>query len=209
MAFLRTAERRFLEALARLNYCNPFLPERIECERDVLGDAFHPAPRVWSNSAELTNDRENVKRLAAEVERLAAELHDRLAQGAKPTVAEVALYEDLILYLLYDRYRAKLGTTTDEINASAGTMPKITYWKKFLADYQHFLSPADRQLADVTQAAHCSPACFNCGASFSTSSITLWASRSQRPSYARPFGNPSSPTTCAVTGACCTTGWAI
>ena len=37
MAFLNRAERAQLEAISRLAFCNPFLPERVACEHAVLG----------------------------------------------------------------------------------------------------------------------------------------------------------------------------
>ena len=40
MALLTARERAFLEAVARLSYSNPFLPELLEFERLALGDAF-------------------------------------------------------------------------------------------------------------------------------------------------------------------------
>ena len=48
MAFLTTSERAFLRAIANLGYCNPFLPERIEYEREALGPDFVEAEAVWS-----------------------------------------------------------------------------------------------------------------------------------------------------------------
>ncbi len=44
MPLFNAAERRFVEAVGRMAHCNPFSPERIECERVALGDAFDAAP---------------------------------------------------------------------------------------------------------------------------------------------------------------------
>ena len=48
MAFLRSEEKAFAGAISRLAYCNPFLPERIACEREALGEDFVPLSSVWS-----------------------------------------------------------------------------------------------------------------------------------------------------------------
>src|SRR5260370_742497 len=48
MAFLSASERAFLRAVSQLAYCNPFLPERIECERAALGAEFVEGEPVWS-----------------------------------------------------------------------------------------------------------------------------------------------------------------
>src|SRR5882762_7731336 len=48
MAFLSSAERSFLKAVSQLAYCNPFLPERTEFERAVLGSEFVEGEPIWS-----------------------------------------------------------------------------------------------------------------------------------------------------------------
>ena len=48
MPFLTPSERRFLEGVSELAYCNPFTPRRIECERRVLGADFVEGEAVWS-----------------------------------------------------------------------------------------------------------------------------------------------------------------
>ena len=44
--FASEEDRRFVDALARLVTCNPFLPERIEFERLALGKEFVPVDEV-------------------------------------------------------------------------------------------------------------------------------------------------------------------
>ena len=48
MSFLSRNERAFLRAVSQLAYCNPFLPERVECERAALGSDFLEGEPVWS-----------------------------------------------------------------------------------------------------------------------------------------------------------------
>jgi hypothetical protein len=48
MGLFSDGERRFLTAVARLGYSNPFLKERIELERVALGKQFVPGEAVWS-----------------------------------------------------------------------------------------------------------------------------------------------------------------
>src|SRR2546427_12875465 len=103
MAFLTGSDRTLAEAISRLAYCNPFLPERIECERQALGDAFMPGGTLWH----ATGDPEpppNVfvlrERAGALSERLAA----RLAEQARPGAEDLQLYEDVVIYMLFARY---------------------------------------------------------------------------------------------------------
>src|SRR5215467_6511489 len=48
MSVLAEKERSFLEAVSRLAFCNPFLPERTKYERLALGDSFVEGEPVWS-----------------------------------------------------------------------------------------------------------------------------------------------------------------
>src|SRR6058998_901238 len=52
MAFLTGSDRTLAEAISRLAYCNPFLPERIECERAALGPAFVAGGTLWHATGE-------------------------------------------------------------------------------------------------------------------------------------------------------------
>ncbi len=54
-----------------------------------------------------------------------------------------------------------------------------------------------------------SPVSGRSSARFIISTTTSSATRCRRRDCARASGNPSSPTTCGATGACCTAGWAI
>src|ERR1700694_5864840 len=96
MAFLTASERRLLQAVSRLGYANPFLPERVECERAVLGAEFVEGEPVWSYRAEHPEPRANVWRIAARLEPLMEQLRGRLLRGLPEGAA--AREQDLVLY---------------------------------------------------------------------------------------------------------------
>ena len=48
MVFLKPDERKLLEAISKINYVNPFLPERVQCEREALGDDFDESKADWN-----------------------------------------------------------------------------------------------------------------------------------------------------------------
>ena len=105
MTFLNRPERTFLENISRLGYCNPFLPERVALERAVLGAGFAEGEPVWSQPVDQPErPRANAWRIAERVERVAGDLRVRLARGAEAGERELALYEDAVLLLLYQRY---------------------------------------------------------------------------------------------------------
>src|SRR5215467_4390501 len=101
--FLTVELRRLLEAVSLLAYANPFLPERVECERAVLGSDFVEGEPVWSFRAEHPEPRANVIRIAAILEPVAEQLRARLNSAVRANEHDLALYEDLVLHILYHR----------------------------------------------------------------------------------------------------------
>jgi hypothetical protein len=138
MAFLTPAQRTLLDGVSRLGYANPFLPERVELERAVLGAEFVEGEPVWSYRAEHPGPRANVWRIVARLEPLVEQLASRLGAGTAAAEQDLALYEDAALHLLYQRCYPKFlaagfgGTQSDP--------GRWRFYTEFLADWRHFLA---------------------------------------------------------------------
>ncbi len=112
MAIISRSQRRSLVALSKLHYCNPFLEERIEFEREALGSQFQEGLPV---RVELHYDKDvNLTRLGERIEQVTGRLRQRLADGTEAEEWELVVYEDLVLYLLYRRYRIDLEQALGE-----------------------------------------------------------------------------------------------
>lgn len=131
MAFLSARERALLESVSRLGYCNPFLPERVELERAVLGPEFIEGEPVWSRHGEDL-PRANAWRIAERVEESIERLRPRLAAGAGAGASErdLALYEDAVLLALYQRYYPKF------LQASPAQGDRWRFYGDFLQDWR-------------------------------------------------------------------------
>lgn len=141
MAFLTPDERAFLGVLSRLAHCNPFLPERIAHEREVLGPDFREGEPVWSMRVEDPGaPHANLSKITERVESLAANLRGRLASGAVPSEEARALYEDAALYLLYRRYNDRLDAAMADDRPARG---RFNFYPDFLRDWEHLLSVPD------------------------------------------------------------------
>jgi transcriptional regulator with AAA-type ATPase domain len=116
----------FLEAVSRLAYANPFLPERVELERAALGAEFVEGEPVWSYRAEQPGPRENVWRVYRKLEPLLEELRARLPE-------DVVLYEDAVLYLLYTRYYGSFLEGSEKKGAG-----RWRFYSNFAADWKHY-----------------------------------------------------------------------
>ncbi len=130
-------ERRLATSLSELARCNPFLPERIEREREVLGDAFEDVSLVWSKV--LDRENPNVVKIAERGGSLAKTLQARLADGRQPRPDEVQLYQELVFYLLYDRFETRFE--------SAMTAPVVDFYGDFVTQARFFLSRLPGSLA--------------------------------------------------------------
>jgi DNA-binding NtrC family response regulator len=136
MSFLNSRQREVLRATSRLGYSNPFLPERVEAERAVLGEEFVEGEPVWSYRGEQQGPRENVWRVYRKMEPLLEELRNRLRQGVAAGEADLVVYEDSVLHLLYTRYYRSIFDAG--FGATSKDPGKWRFYANFLADWKHF-----------------------------------------------------------------------
>jgi transcriptional regulator with AAA-type ATPase domain len=132
MGFLSPRERAFLQNVSQLGYCNPFLPERVELERAVLGPEFVRGEPVWSRRSE-DRPRANAWRIAERVGELLERLRPRLADGAGVEARDLALYEDAVLLLLYQRYYTQF---LEASTAQGQPAARWRFYRDFLEDWR-------------------------------------------------------------------------
>ncbi|MFM8582631.1 MAG: hypothetical protein ACKOFW_14135, partial [Planctomycetaceae bacterium] len=145
MGWLTGEELGFARAIVRLNGMNPFLPARLECEREALGAEFEPeADSFWGQtSGQVDRRRPNLLKLSARATQVANRLREQLDQGAAASADELALYDGLVTYLLfYDLYPCwgpggeGLGDVDGATDARA--------WRIFEDRFQHWHRRAGR-----------------------------------------------------------------
>jgi transcriptional regulator with AAA-type ATPase domain len=157
MAFLSPSERSFLRAVSQLAFCNPFLPERVGWEREALGADFIEGEPVWSLPVEQPErPRANVWRIVERLDPLAGQLRDRLRTLASPRREDLALYEDAILHLLYQRYYSRFYEAEFGPENRAGSW---RFYSEFLADWRHFFEAGGALFPAAQEPAHAF-ACF-------------------------------------------------
>ncbi len=111
MTNLPPDERAFLATIARLGFCNPFLPERIELEKQALGDEYVTAGKVWSlqPDQELLGFYPNTNKILEHTARICATMRDAMASGeAKYTNADLRPYEEAVFFILYNRFQSEM-----------------------------------------------------------------------------------------------------
>jgi DNA-binding NtrC family response regulator len=150
------SEQAFAQAVARLAYGNPFLPERLEGERQALGEAFDPAGTLWQSPAE-PEPAPNVVKIGERVAALMDTIRARLADGARPRRDENTLYEDLVLYGLYERHQAALYALARGAD-DAGR--RVAAYASFRQDLGHYLELRGVRLSGAHEAPHLFAACY-------------------------------------------------
>ncbi len=138
MTILSNQEQDLLKNLSELAYCNPFLPRRVELERLILGKSNHAMPTVWSFHVEDKNIFEPASLISKQIQPLAEKLRTSFVNGEEFSPQELGLYEDLILYFLYDKYRGKLNELLVEYSRDGNHTECKAVWDQFSADFVHY-----------------------------------------------------------------------
>jgi DNA-binding NtrC family response regulator len=138
MAFLSSSQRSLLESISRLGYANPFLPERVELERAVLGARFQEGEPVWSYQADLQGTRANVVRVQEVLEPLLEDLRARLEECAAGE-PDLMLYEDAVMLLLFTRYHGQFFEAGFGPHSDTPNPARWRFYNQFLADWRRFL----------------------------------------------------------------------
>ncbi|MEO8129759.1 MAG: sigma 54-interacting transcriptional regulator [Bryobacteraceae bacterium] len=129
MSLLASGDLHFLQSVADLAYTNPFLPERIDLERDALQHDFVPGESTWSASvADPDAARPNVALIYARLERILDALLLRFQSAADIHPTEVKVYQECVHYLLYQRYYSQFVLMRN----------RTPFYPHFAADWAHY-----------------------------------------------------------------------
>jgi len=145
MPVFSARDRHFLASVAGLGYANPFLPERIAFEKAALGREFQPAGPVWSVSvADPDSTPPNVVAIYEKLSARIDALREALASASDVNAEELAIYEESVHYLLYQRYYSDF--------ASLGR--KMQFYRDFLADWNRLLQLPGKRFPSSAEPAH-------------------------------------------------------
>jgi hypothetical protein len=133
-------ERVVAEAIRGLALGNPFLPERLELERQALGDAFVPGPPVWSVDLAKLGMNPNEVAIQRLAQQISQTIRQRLAAGAVATDDEQDLCENLILYDLYYRYQDLLFQEVKTESPGHSRPRKVACYEQFRNDVRKMLA---------------------------------------------------------------------
>ena len=132
MSEIRKSEKRQLELFAELATCNPFLPRRMELEKQVLGNDFEDDGIAWSRRLEFTDrERFNVTRLTDASIALIKKVKEQADAGKVVPEESLRHYWFVVIYALL--YRHIVYQAPENLRNPAST---AAIWKEFLVDYR-------------------------------------------------------------------------
>lgn len=137
MKLFTDGELKTAEAVAALNYTNPFMPERVKLEKTILGDKHREHGSVWNVHSRSGDSKLNIEGIADIAEELTLKIYQRISGGkVKPDKAEFGLYEDVVIYHLFEKYRDRMTGPVYE-----GMKGNIKYdcYTDFKVDFTHLL----------------------------------------------------------------------
>src|SRR5690606_5123776 len=111
--------------------------ERLELERRALGKDYEPEPHSYWAMVRGAGDstRGNVRKLTAKTERLVEAVRLRIVEGRASDEAEQALYDDLVLYLLF----YQLFDNWRELHSDGDTRDASEHWEAYSRQFDHWL----------------------------------------------------------------------
>ena len=203
MLFESPIDAAFAATISRLLYCNPFLPERIEFEREALGADFVEGDVVWNVTQDWEGNRPNIAKLRERVERAATGGAGATGRGRHGVVRRIARSTGT--------WSSTCFTTASTSRSSGrwrGRWPsRSKNWRRCTSGSVRRSSRSSASRGSSrrrsTSRSTCSRSTSRSGGRSTTSSTTSSAGRCPPPGCGRPCGSRSSPTTCAATAASC------
>ena len=154
MTFLTPAEGESLERISAILHCNPFLTERRNAERALLGSRYVEGEPFQSVAVEDPYRKgANYPLVTAHMEATLTSLRERLAAGAEASERVLSLYEDSVIMLLYRRHVESLQDVIEAIEAGSRSGVRSLY-TRFLSHWEHFLAIPDVTVPGRLDASH-------------------------------------------------------
>jgi hypothetical protein len=154
MAIFDPAERQFIVSVSRLYGCNPFLPERIEWERQCLGDDFVEESAAWNLKPDSPQLRHNVNLICERSAALLEAARGRMAGRSNPSDTEIDLYEQLVRYVMYERYAEGFDQLITESENGGTSKKRVRIYDRFVEESDALLRFSTRVLPAAEEVTH-------------------------------------------------------
>lgn len=138
MEIFAPREAEFSDALTRLNYANPFLPERIEAEQAALATDFVREGADWNLRAPGAATSPNLALIRRRAEVLLRAIADRWpASAEKVRSRDGERFTDLVLFVMFHRYCGRFDETIAA--GERGEELRAPYYREFFRETEEEL----------------------------------------------------------------------
>ncbi|PTY05737.1 sigma-54-dependent Fis family transcriptional regulator [Opitutaceae bacterium EW11] len=151
---LQPDDRAFAEAILRVNASNPFLPERIEAEREALGSAFETQEADWNARPPLPESPPNVSKITERCRALIEGARTRWPRDGKVSRRDAELYEEVVGYWLYQTYSAGFDRIILASLEGRGDGGRVDLFPTFRAEVERYYGLPGLQTLKAEPAAH-------------------------------------------------------
>lgn len=136
----------FVQAVEKIIFCNPLLPERIALEQEALGEAYLPTERPWNVFLASPEDDPNLRTLVIRASEIAERCRRKLAEKPRVSEREAALYFHFICFYFYYRYREDFDHLIREAYATGAPTTRPAFFKTSQDEIRSFLHCGDYQV---------------------------------------------------------------
>jgi DNA-binding NtrC family response regulator len=151
---LPPSERIFAEAIEKVNAANPFLPERIAAEHAALGSSFIETGAAWNTRPPSSESHINVLRITERCGELIERVRRETAADAKISPVEWTLYEEVVIYWLYQTYATRFDRVILAALEGKGEGGRVEFFPAFRADVERCFSIPGAPVAGAAVAPH-------------------------------------------------------
>jgi hypothetical protein len=135
------ADFEFCEKLSGLTYCNPFLPQRIQLEKECLGQKGIGVEEVWHMGMDPMSSRPTLKAIKEKAAFILMKFQCWIQGGGTLDDKKFRLYEDLVTFHIYHLVHEELESLID-VNLPGRKNKLKTTWGHYSTAYEKHFHPA-------------------------------------------------------------------
>ncbi len=154
MPLFPSDDRGLAEGLTAIDYTNPFLPERVELERRLLGNEYVEIGEAKALQAIGSQIGLNTTKLLERAEQALERARARISSKGPFATTELELYEGLALFVLYHRWRNELAALLAKLDEEHPSPLQVAWYPRFRDQALLVMRPAGRRLPVDLEAPH-------------------------------------------------------
>ncbi len=169
MALLKSRDRKFALCVDELIRVNPFVPERIEMEKQTLQEDYIPQAAAWNLDPLATEALHNTQHIVKRASLLLESVGQRLKTASCDfTDEDMRLCRSLVFFQAYHRYLPLFTTAIRDRMKGSRDLRSFSFYEDFKQDVDTYLSSGVLRLEPPYNHAHLFALGFQVARAFTT-----------------------------------------